>query len=182
MLYTTEELDRTTGDLRIVNLGNWVTVSELGKQFGLGAKKIRSVLHHMGMLGSEKGRFRLTHQAVQEGFGKRHDNPKKYRYPFDVISPLGQKVVADNWHWVVTDFDQEKHSKPILREASAALASFKKGRRSEMTTQMEVCWLRDHFPKLTQDEIASLVDIPQSLVNRYAKLQERQKEYLRGQQ
>jgi hypothetical protein len=29
-----------------------------------------------------------------------------------------------------------------------------------MITQMEVCWTRDPFPNLTQDEIATLVDIP----------------------
>jgi hypothetical protein len=48
-----------------------------------------------------------------------------------------------------------------------------------MITQMEVCWMRDHFPHLTQDEIATLVDIPWSLVIRYAKLQEKQREYAR---
>jgi hypothetical protein len=181
MHYTTEELDRTTGDLRIVDLGNWVTVSELGKQHGLGARKIRSVLHHMGILRSEKGRLRLTPKAVRLGLGKRYDNPKRFKYPFDVISPLGQNIVAENWYWVAADLRQEKHSKPILREASEALENFKKGRPSEMTSQMGVCWLRDHYPRLTQDEIASLIDIPQSLVNRYAKLQERQREYVRGQ-
>jgi predicted transcriptional regulator len=50
-----------------------------------------------------------------------------------------------------------------------------------MTIRMEVCWLRDHFPKLTQEEIASLIDIPQSLVNRYAKLRERPREYAKRQ-
>ena len=77
--------------------------------------------------------------------------------------------------------EQEKQSKPILRDASEALATFKQGRRSDMATQMEVCWLRDHFRTLIQDEIASLIDIPQSLVNRYGKLQEKQRDYVRRQ-
>ena len=72
--------------------------------------------------------------------------------------------------------------KPILREASEALARFKEGRRSEMTTQMEVCWLRDHFPTLTQDESATLIDIPQSLVSRYGRLQESQRKFAARQQ
>jgi hypothetical protein len=177
MIYTTEQLDRTTGDLCIVNLGNWITVTELGKQYGLGERKIRSVLHHLGMLKPEKGRFRLTARAVQLGLGKRHDKPKKHQYPFDVISPLGQKIIAENWDLVVADFEQEKQSKPILREASLALARFKQGRCSEITTQMEVCWLHDHFAKLTQDEIAGLIDSPQSLVNRYAKTQAKQRHF-----
>ncbi len=177
MIYTTEQLDRNTGDLIVVDLGNWITVTELGKQYGLGEKKIRSVLHHLGMLRSEGGRFRLTAKAVQLGLGKRHDKPKKHRYPFDVISPLGQNIIAKNWDWVVADLEQEKRLKPILREASEALARFKAGRRSEMTTQMEVCWLRDHFPDLTQDEIAGLIDVPQSLVSRYAKTQAKQRDF-----
>jgi hypothetical protein len=177
MLYTTEQLDRTTGDLIIVDLGNWITVTELGKQYGLGEKKIRSVLHNLGMLRSEGGRFRLTAKAVQLGLGKRHDKPKKHRYPFDVISPLGQKIIAENWDWVVADLDQEKQSKPLLREAIEALTRFKQGRRSEVTTQMGVCWLRDHFTDLTQDEIAGLVDAPQSLVNRYATTQAKQRDF-----
>lgn len=177
MLYTTEELDRTTGDLRVVNLGNWITVTELGKQHGLGARKIRSILYHMGMLQSEKGRLRLSPRAVRLGLGKRHDNPKRFKYPFDVISPLGQRIVAENWHWVAADLHKEKRSKPILREASEALATFKKGRRDQTTSQTEVCWLRDHYPSLTQDEIATLIDAPQSLVNRYARLQEKQRNF-----
>ncbi|MBM6582904.1 hypothetical protein ILT44_22110 [Microvirga sp. BT689] len=177
MIYTTEELNRTTGDLRIIDLGNWVTVTELGKRYGLGAKKIRSVLHHLGMLKSESGRFRLTTRAVQLGLGKRHDKPKKHQYPFDVISPLGQKVIAQNLGWVMEDMDEEKQSKPQLQAASQALKTFKDQRQSQMTTQMEVCWMRDHFPDFTQDEIAGLIDAPQSLVNRYAKTQAKQRDF-----
>jgi hypothetical protein len=94
-----------------------------------------------------------------------------------VISPLGQRVVAETWEWLLADMAEEKAWKPILREASAALESFKKGRLGEVTTQMQVCWLRDHFHKLTQEEIATLVDTPRPLVSRYTKLQERQREY-----
>jgi hypothetical protein len=82
---------------------------------------------------------------------------------------------------VAADLQHEKRSKPILREASEVIAAFTKGRVSEVTTQMQVCWLRDHFPSLTQDEVASLIDIPQSLVNRYGRLQSKQREYVRSQ-
>jgi hypothetical protein len=181
MPYTTELLDRSTGDLRFVDLGNWITVTEFGQQYGLGPKKIRSALHHLGMLQVEGKRLRLTSKAIALGYGRRHDFPKKHRHPFDVISPLGQKAIAENWEWLIADIAEEKSGKPILREASAALESFKKGRVGEMATQMQVCWLRDHFHRLTQDEIATLVDIPRTLVNRYAKLQERQREYAKRQ-
>jgi hypothetical protein len=181
MQYTNETLDRTTGDLRIVDMGNWVTVTELGQHYGVGPRKIRSLLHHMGMLKSEGGRFRLTPTAVQQGFGKRHDNPTKIKHPFDVISPLGQKVIAENWTWVAADLEGEKRSNTEIQIASEALSTFKKGRRSEMTVQMEVCWLLDHFPKLKQDEIATLLDVAPSLVNRYANLQEKQRDFHRRQ-
>lgn len=182
MEYTSEVLDRTTGDLKIITLGNWITVTELGRQYGLGSRKIRSILHHLGMLQSEKKRLRLTPKAVALGYGKRHDNPKKIKHPFDVISPLGQKVVAENLGWVMGDMDQEKRSKPQLLVASQAFESFKGQRQTEVTTQMGVCWIRDHFPDLTQDEIAGLVDAPQSLVNRYARLQGKQRDFARRQQ
>jgi hypothetical protein len=129
------------------------------------------------MLQSERKRLRLTPKAVALGYGKRHDNPKKIKHPFDVISPLGQKIIAENLGWVMEDMDQEKRSKPQFQVASQALATFKGKRQSEMTTQMEVCWMRDHFPDLTQDEIAGLLDTPQSLVNRYAKTQARQRDF-----
>ncbi|WP_404292414.1 hypothetical protein ACD578_08950 [Microvirga sp. RSM25] len=181
MLYTAEQLDRSTGDLRIVDLGNWITVTEFGQQYGLGPKKIRSALHHLGMLQVEGKRLRLTSKAVALGYGRRHDFPKKHRHPFDVISPLGQKVIAENWERLIADMAEEKAGKPILKEASAALESFKKGRLGEVTTQMQVCWLRDHFHILTQEEIAALIDTPRPLVNRYVKLQEKQREYAKRQ-
>jgi hypothetical protein len=37
--------------------------------------------------------------------------------------------------------------------------------------------MRDHFPDLTQDEIAGLIDAPQSLVNRYAMNQAKQRAF-----
>jgi hypothetical protein len=36
-------------------------------------------------------------------------------------------------------------------------------------------WLRDHFPTRIKDESATLIDIPQALVSRYGKLQEKQR-------
>jgi hypothetical protein len=177
MLYTAEQLDRSTGDLRIVSLRDWITVTELGRKYGLGPKQIRSALHHLGMLQIEGNRLRLTQKAVHLGYGRRHDFPKRHKYPFDMISPLGQKVIAENWEWLLTDIAEEKQSKPKLKAASAALSAAKEKRSGEMTTQMDVCWLRDHFPDLTQDEIASLNDSPQSLVNRYAKLQAKQRDF-----
>lgn len=45
---------------------------------------------------------------------------------------------------------------------------------------MEVCWMPDQFPDLTQDAIAGLVDAPESLVNRYATTQAKQRDFHQG--
>jgi len=47
MHYTAEVLDRATGDLKEVSLGEWITVTELGELYGVGRRKVRSILHHM---------------------------------------------------------------------------------------------------------------------------------------
>jgi predicted XRE-type DNA-binding protein len=108
----------------------------------------------------------------------RHKTIPKQRSSVSPLRHANVRWVQNTaYDWVVADLEQEKRLKPILREASEALARFKAGRRSEMTTQMEVCWLRDHFPDLTQDEIAGLIDVPQSLVSRYAKTQAKQRDF-----
>jgi ribosomal protein S25 len=53
MNYTAETLDRATGELKEVSLGNWITVTELGERYGVGPKQVRTILHHMGLLQSE---------------------------------------------------------------------------------------------------------------------------------
>jgi hypothetical protein len=170
MHYTTEQLDRSTGELHVVSLGDWITLTELGERYGVGERKIRTILHHLGMLQPEGGRYRLTTHAIAQGFGKRHDNPKKHQHPFDVISPLGQQIIAENWGWVIADLEQDRRSTPRLRAASGALEEFRKSRAVEPTTQMEVCWLTDHFAKLTPCEIAYVVGVPHPQVYRYSNL------------
>jgi hypothetical protein len=177
MHYTTEQLDRLTGELHLVSLGDWITLTELGEKYDVGERKIRAILHHIGMLQPEGGRYRLTANAIEQGFGKRHDNPKKHQHPFDVISPLGQQIIAENWDWIVTDLEQDKRSTPRLRAASDALEEFRKGRSSQSTIQMEVCWLIDHFPKLTPCEIARVVGVPHPQVYRYSSIRSKQRDF-----
>jgi hypothetical protein len=176
MHYTTEVLNRATGDLGEVSLGNWITVTELGEQYGVGNRKARSVLYHMGLLQSEgqHGRYRLTPHAVQQGLGKRIDKSKRSKWPFDVLSPEGQRLIAENWDANLRDLELEKVTTPLLQAASDGLPRFKNGRSSEPTTQMEVCWLLDHFPTLTMEEIALLIGVERPLVSRYANLRFKQ--------
>lgn len=183
MNYTAEVLDRTTGDLKEVSLGDWITVTELGEQYGVGSKKVRSILHHMGLLQSEgqHGRYRLTLHAVEQGLGKRIDKAKNSKWPFDVISPEGQRLIALVWRETVTDFERERLSEPIVRSADAALQAFKAQRSSALETQQEVCWLLDHYRDLSLQQIADLLGVQRPLVSRYANLREKQREFHRRQ-
>jgi hypothetical protein len=179
MHYMTEVLDRSTGDLKEVSLGNWITVTELGERYGVGNKKIRSILHHMGLLQSEgqHGRYRLTPHAVEQGLGIRHDKPKKSKYPFDVISPEGQRLIALAWDETVADLDRERLNDPIVHAADMALQSFKARKATALETQQEVCWLLDHFDNLTFQQIADLLSVQRPLVSRYANLRKKQREF-----
>jgi hypothetical protein len=127
MHYTAEVLDRATGDLNEVSLGDWITVTELGERYGVGSKKVRSILHHIGLLQSEgqHGRYRLTPRAVEQGLGKRIDRSRKSKWPFDVISPEGQRLIAMAWDEAVADLERERLNDPIVHAADVALQSFK---------------------------------------------------------
>jgi hypothetical protein len=175
MHYTTEALDRSTGDLKEVSLGKWITVTELGERYGVGNKKIRSILHHMGLLQSEgqHGRYRLTPHAVEQGLGKRIDKSKS-GWPFDVISPEGQRLIALAWDETVADLERERLNDPVVQAADAALQAFKEQRASTFQTQQEVCWLLDYFPSLTMEWIAAVISVQRPLVSRYANLRSRQ--------
>jgi hypothetical protein len=179
MHYTAEILDRATGNLKEVSLGEWITVTELGKQYGLGSKKVRSILHHMGLLQSEgqHGRYRLTPRAIEQGLGKRIDKSRNSKWPFDVISPEGQRLIAMAWDETVTDLERERLSDPIVHTADAVLQRFKLQRASVLETQQEVCWLLDHFDDLTFQQIADLLGVERPLVSRYANRRKEQREF-----
>jgi len=168
MEYKHEILDRATGHLIEVSVGDWITVTELGQRYGIGEKKTRAVLHHIGLLAPEEGRYRLTRCAVERGLGMRHDRPRKSKYPFDVISPKGQRLIEQVWSEAYDDYEAERRGDAQIAEALSALDAIRRCRRS-MTTQEEVCWVLDHYPRLTLQQVASTVEVDRALVSRYAK-------------
>ena len=168
MLYSREVLDRSTGRLVNVSIGDWITVTELGQRYGVGSRKIRAILHHMGLLQAEKGRYRLPHWAVAKGLGTRHDRPKSGR-PFDVISPLGQKLIGEAWEVTVADYEASLRAEAGVEEAKSALEAFKARRLHSMTTQEEVCWLLDHVRDIPYERIAKVLEVDRALVSRYAQ-------------
>jgi hypothetical protein len=179
MNYTSETLDRSTGELVSESLGDWITVTELGARHGVGPRKVRSVLHHLGLLRREGSRYRLAPFAVIRGLGRRHDNPKRSRYPFDVISPEGQRLVADAWNQAITELVREVSENPERAAAAEALTSFQQHRSVAQSTQQATYWLRDHFPDLLYRDIAAILGVTEQLVGRYADQQRKRREYLR---
>lgn len=174
MEYFTDELDRSTGELRHVSQGHWITVTELGETYGYGTKEVRFVLAKMELLRTEgaatHSRYRLAPWAVEQGLGKRIE--RKGKIPFDTISPEGQAWVAERWGDTVQTLEDAK-SVPA-RKAEDALGRFRSQRNAyraslgqeEMSTKEMVYWVVDHFPNLSQPEVASVVKVTQPLVNR----------------
>lgn len=180
MEYIAEVLDRTTGDLKLVSLGDWITVTEYGERKGVGPRQVRAILTHIGLLQEEieastSGtarvvRRRLTQEAVDKGLGKRIFPTKKASYPFDVLSPEGQAWVDARWDGAIRIISSAVASSPIAKEARACLEIFRARRRSELTSQMEVCFLLDHFPDLSQVDIVRVTGVSAGLVSRYATI------------
>ena len=175
MIYTREIFDRITGELITVSDGDWITLAELGQLYGLGRRKTTEVLRVLDVLVIENdngtNRHRLADWFVQRGYGKRLYR-KADRYPFHVISPSGQEWIAEMWSLAIEEIEATKKA-GIVAEASAALEAFSVDRR-EMNAQMQVCWLVDHFPKLTETQVASIISVSQPLVNRYVSTRQGQ--------
>lgn len=174
MEYFAEVLDRKTGELVTISQGEWITISELGEAYGLGPKEIRTVLVKMELLQPEgtrdHTRYRLAPWAVEAGLGRRIE--RKGKIPFDTISPLGQAWVSQRWDGTVAALEDAKTSD--VREATRALQEFQSQRNAyrksfgaeEMTSKEMIYWVADHYPSLSQPEIAQVVHVSQPLVNR----------------
>src|SRR4051812_14657644 len=135
MLYVQETLDRQTGHLATNTIGEYVTITELGNKYRVGPKRVRTILHHMGVLAAEGRRYRLPRAFVERGLGIRHDKPRS-GHPFDVLSPKCQALIAEAWTDTVADLDNE--ATRATRRARASLDGFRAIRRRELTTQAAV--------------------------------------------
>jgi hypothetical protein len=181
MLYQRQVLDRSTGELQTVNYGDWITIRELGELHGLGRRQTTEVLREMDVLQVETEgrttRHRLADWFVQRGWGKRLHR-KIDKYPFDVISSDGRKWIEELWQLAVEEIETRKTTLSV-KQATEALAQFKKTRK-EMTVQMEVCWLADHFPDLSQEQMALVLSVSQPLVSRNLAIRKRQRDWARA--
>ncbi|UGX92926.1 hypothetical protein G6321_00046105 [Bradyrhizobium barranii subsp. barranii] len=171
MLYVQETLDRQTGLLATDTIGEYVTITELGDKYRVGPKRVRTILHHMGVLAAEGRRYRLPRAFVERGLGFRHDNPRS-GHPFDVLSPECQELIAEAWDDTVADLDNE--DTPTMCRAKAALDTFRSTRRRELTTQEAVCWLCDNHHRLLHRQIADILGVTAQLISKFTKLRAKQ--------
>lgn len=174
--YTEELFNRSTGELETISLGHWVTVTELGEMHGVGKNRVRTILREFDFLAVEGGgryqRHRITRWAVDRGYGKRIERSARVMHPFDVISPAGRAWIDERWSDVVTAI-QERVT-PDLVMAKEALDRFKASRSRPLKIEEAVCWLIDHFDKLSQEQIGEVLDVSRQLVSRYLNTRSKQ--------
>lgn len=178
MEYHQEVLDRATGRLETKSLGEWITVTELGTSYGVGSKKVRVILHHIGVLAQEGRRYRLPHHLVEAGIGFRNDNPKS-GFPFDVISPEGQRLIASVWSEAAEDYEADCRRDAEVPLIRASLAAFKTTRLSPVDTRQEVYWVLDHFRDTLFQTVAAALEVSPALVSRFVAERRSRKEALR---
>ncbi|MDX0701996.1 hypothetical protein GOD03_17310 [Sinorhizobium medicae] len=179
MEYTQQILDRTTGELVVVSIGEWMTITELGNLHGIGSRKFRTVLRRLDFLQLEyvgkTWRHRLAPWVTEREWGKRLQRPTKGGYiPFDVIGPDAQQWIRQRLAEVMAEMEAEVS--PEIELAGAALNDFRTSRNDyrakltdgrEMSVEEMVLWLSDHFPNLSQPDVATLLNVSQQLVSVY---------------
>ncbi|KKC34845.1 hypothetical protein [Devosia psychrophila] len=187
MEYTEQILDRSTGELVTVSQGDWVTISELGDLYGVGHRTVRVILRAMNFLHVEGGgshqRHRLSSWVTDQGWGKRMT--PRHGPPFDVVGPEGQRWIVERWQATSDQVDADRSQPSVV--AGVALAQFAEDRdryrrlvgRKLMALEEKVSWLIDHFPALSQSEMASVLAVTQQLVSRYMNARAKQLRDLR---
>lgn len=176
MQYFEEILDRRTGDLVSIDKGHWITLRELAELLRIGRRRLAAVLHELDFLQIEgirkNARYRIRDWVISKGFGKRNQR-KSDKMPFDVVSPQGVKWIVARWEDARMSVE-ERTTRPAA-EARQALREFQQSRnRSGMVGQEQVCWLADHFPHLTHEQMAQALYLSRQLVDRLMKVRGRQ--------
>lgn len=173
-----ETTDPTTGEVISFDLGVSMTLTEFTDSMGVSMRLGRSILLEMGLLQSEGGRLRLKPEYQAAGLGMRL-HKRGSRYPFDVLFPAGQTWAKERWSSAEAVVEARRGG-----VAGDALRSYREwrahqlaGAREPMTTQMEVCWLLDHFPELTTREIAGVLLVSESVVKKWSALRSHQREH-----
>jgi hypothetical protein len=171
--YTQEVFNRQTGELVEVDLGEWMTLTEFTDAMGVGMKLGRAVLLEIGLIGVEGGRFRLKREHEASGLGRRL-KAKKSKFPFDVLSPAGQAYATARWSDALAAVETARSAEDQTPTVMAALNDFRKQRSDRLTTQMEVCWIIDHFEGVSTRTIARVLNVTEAIVFKWSSVRSRQ--------
>lgn len=174
MEYHQDLLDRATGELVRISIGDWITLTELGSLYRQGPRRVRAILVELGFLVSEgEGRnlrLRLAPWVAQRGWGKRLRSAKGQ--PFDVIGPDARRWIAERWDAAVVEFAELS---PLGQTARNHLAAFRDNRKYiDMPVQEQVCWLACYFPNLSQTEKARIIGVTQQVVSKFEGIRTKQ--------
>ncbi len=183
MEYFKEIIDRSTGEVTRISLGDWITSSELGKRFGAGPKQTRAVLIEMGFMfvaiGEQKNRTRIMPWVEKKSWG-RLIKPKN-GFEFDVINEDAQRWIAQRWVKAQSSINELPKDALIAKEG---LELFIRDRDNpdDMDTRGQVKWLMDHFPLLMHVDIAKIVRVSKQRVSKIVSSfedEKREKERMR---
>ncbi len=175
MEYFSEVLDRSSGELQTVSMGDWVPVTEFGASHGLCPRKTRTVLRQLGVLQVEGAanhvRHRLAPWVVERRWGKRIEPKRKGAIPFDVLGPDLQSWIVKRLEGAIKVLEDHRTAK--ARHALAALDTYKADSgRYDLSVPQCMAWLAFHFPDLTQDDVASILDVSRQLVSKYQRIRD----------
>lgn len=174
MEYHRDQLDRATGEVLRVSIGDWITLTELGDLKGVGPRRVRAILVELDFLVSEGHgrnlRLRLAHWVTERGWGRRQ---RSFRgTPFDVIGPEGRRWIEDRWDAAVGEFSELSTQGQTARDH---LAAFRERRKNpDMPVQEQVCWLVYYYPSLSQTEKARIIGATQQVVSKFEGIRRRQ--------
>lgn len=171
--YTKEIFDRATGEIITLDQGQWMTLTEFTALMGVPMRLGRAILMEIGLVEIEGGRIRLKREFEQRGYGRRLKT-KRARFPFDALSPVGQKYARERWGAAAAKVMAERSAEADVVAARDALDCFSRMHKVDMTTQMSVCWLLDHFPNLSNRKIARVLDVTEAIVHKWVAKRNRQ--------
>ena len=171
-----ETINPETGEVIEIDLGRSLTIKDFLASKGVPDRYGRSILVEMGLLHLEAGRLRLKAEHVSDRLGNRM-HMKGSKHPFDVLYPSGQAWVEERWDEAKAAVDARKaQGSPTFQAASLAMDEYREWRGEPMTTQMQVCWLLDHFPDLTVSEVADVLSVTDAIVKKWSAARAKQRQ------
>ncbi len=158
MIYNTRT-SPDTSNAPTITLDYWMPISELSSLHRVGISRLREVLCYLHIFEAEDGRYRLTQSAIDEGLGRRFNRRDVTDGELILISPLGQKLVEENWEWVVQSLKRKrKKATRLLTQIVMAREQFKAKSGGSLDPDQEVSWLLRHLTQLKLEQLAILFE------------------------